>query len=309
MENKLHDLGADYAAALQNYLTERGEAGLAQAYELGRLALAQNVGVLEMAMFYHQALATALRSEATLEAAARTVKDAENFFVESLSPFEMSQRGVREANTALRQMNATMEEQAKRIAHALHDDAGQLLASVHIRLDELAREVPSLAPGRLQELGRFLDQIEEGLRRLSHELRPTILDDLGLLPALEFLAEGVSKRAKIPITVEGSTGGRLPTSIETAVYRVVQQGLNNAVKHASAARVTVQLQKDGHALRCSVRDDGVGFEVSTVLSKRGRRGIGIIGMRERISNLGGKFEVLSAPSQGTELLITVPLEK
>lgn len=309
MEGKLHDLRVRYAQALKCYLDEGGEAALTEAYEIGRMALAEDVGVLEIAMLYHQALAAALEGASTLEEAARIVKGAESFFVESLSPFEMSQRGVREANAVLRRINETMEEQAQRIAHALHDEAGQLLASVHIGLDELHRELPAVVGSRLQEVKQYLDQIEEELRRLSHELRPTILDDLGLVPALEFLAEGVSKRTKIPITVEGSTSGRLPSRIETVVYRVVQQGLSNAARHASAGRVTVKLERENHTLRCSVRDDGVGFDVAAAFSKKGERGIGLIGMRERISSLGGKFQIISAPQQGTELLITIPLEE
>ncbi len=309
MESKLHDLAARYSRALESYLKEGGEAALTEAYEIGRIALAEDVGVLEMATLYHQALVTALKDAATPEEAARIVKGAEGFFVESLSPFEMSQRGVREANAVLRRINETMEEQARRIAHALHDEAGQLLASVHIGLDELSHELPAMLSGRLQGVKQFLDQIEEELRRLSHELRPTILDDLGLFPALEFLAEGVSKRARIPIAVEGSTAGRLPSPIETAVYRVVQQGLSNAARHAGAGRVTVRVERENHALRCSVRDDGVGFDVAATFSKKGDRGIGLIGMRERISSLGGRFQVISAPRRGTELLITIPLEE
>lgn len=308
MEKTLRELAAQYAAALQSYLAQGGEAALARAYELGRGALGNGVSLLEMTMVHHQALMQVWQGAPSPEAAARAMKSAETFFVESLSPYEMSQRGVREANSALRQINETMEEQARRIAHALHDEAAQLLASAHIGLDELARETPSFH-GRLQEVRAFLDQIDEELRRLAHELRPTILDDLGLLPALEFLAEGVSKRTRIPITVEGSQGGRLPTAIETAVYRVVQQGLNNVAKHAHAGGVVVRLARQDHMLCCSVKDNGVGFEVSAVLSKRGWRGLGLIGMRERVTSLGGGFEVVSAPGKGTELLITIPLER
>ncbi len=308
MEKTLHELAAQYAAALESYLAQGGEEALARAYELGRGALRHGVSLLEMAMVHHQALVKVSPGAGTAEAAGETMKAAENFFVESLSPYEMSQRGVREANSALRQINETMEAQARQIARALHDEAGQLLASVHIGLEELAREAPDFY-GRLREVRGFLDQIEEELRRLSHELRPTILDDLGLLPALEFLAEGVSKRTRIPITVKGSQAGRLPAAIETAVYRVVQQGLNNVARHARAGRVVVRLRREDHTLRCSVKDDGVGFEVSAVLSKRGWRGLGLIGMRERITSLGGSLEVISAPGKGTELLITIPLER
>jgi signal transduction histidine kinase len=155
----------------------------------------------------------------------------------------------------------------------------------------------------------MLDQIEGQLRRLSHELRPTILDDLGLLPALRFLAQGVSTRAGIPIKVESSMEDRLPSHIETALYRTVQEALNNATKHAQPKRVTVKLERQGKIIQCSVRDDGIGFDVPTVLGKRGRGGIGLIGIQERLNAIGGTKLITSSPGQGTELLVAVPLEK
>src|SRR3989442_12983268 len=123
--------------------------------------------------------------------------------------FEMAHRGVREANSALRRHNEMLEEVAKRIAHSLHDEAAQLLGCVYVALDELAWDLPR-GPHheRLQKIRELLGETSEQLRRLSHELRPTILDDLGLLPAIEFLAEGVSKRTGLSITVEGSMAGR-----------------------------------------------------------------------------------------------------
>src|SRR3989449_3705797 len=117
---------------------------------------------------------------------------------------------------------------------------------------------PSEGSGRLQGVRELLDQIEEQLRHLSHELRPPILDDLGLGPALEFLAEGVSRRTGLRITVEGGNGNRLPGVIETALYRVVQEALNNVSKHARATRVQIRVWRTDKLIRCSVSDDGRG---------------------------------------------------
>jgi len=211
------------------------------------------------------------------------------------------------AEEALRGLNERLEEEAKRIAHALHDEAGQLLSSVHLALEEVARELPPGAGARLQAVKALLEQMEGELRRLSHELRPTILDDLGLLPALEFLADRVAKRSGLAIKVKGSTKGRLAPPVETAFYRSVQEALNNVVRHAQATRVDVEIrQKDG-AVQCSVRDDGAGFDVAEVLSRRGERGIGLIGIRERAGALSGTFAIRSTPGHGTEVLITIPL--
>ena len=190
-----------FARALEEHLSRGEEEGLASAYELGREALGSGLGVLDVAGLAHGALLAACASAPG--DSLRAVKAAENFLLECLSPFEMAYRGVREANTALRGLNDILEEQTRRISHELHDQAGQLLASVYLALDELAREMSPDAAARLERVKGLLDSIEEQLRRLSHELRPTILDDLGLGPALEFLAEGVSARNGLPITVEG----------------------------------------------------------------------------------------------------------
>jgi len=212
------------------------------------------------------------------------------------------------AEEALRHLNEGLEEEAKRIAHALHDEAGQLLASVHIVLADLARELPPSASRRLQEARGLLDKIEEQLRHLSHELRPTILDDLGLGPALEFLADGVSRRTGLRVSVEGSPEKRLPAAAETALYRIVQEALTNVTRHAQATRVRIRFRRDGRFLRCSIQDDGVGFDVRATTARRGARGLGLIGIQERLSAAGGTLNIVSAPGSGTELIITTPAE-
>lgn len=421
----------EYRFALRDYLAGGSEAALQQAYELGRKALTEGLGVLEMAALHHDALVTVLPPR--LDGIEQTLTAAEKFFVESLSPFEMTHRGFREANAALqasekryrelfenandivfttdlagnftsvnrageqlsgyrrdetptmtfaqvvapeylelagqmlrrklegrgpttyeleivtksgqrvplelssrliyrdgqpvgvqgiardirerrraqealRRLNERLEAEARRIAHALHDEAGQLLASVHLALEEVASELSPPAAGRLREIRKLLDVIEEQLRRLSHELRPTILDDLGLLPALEFVADGVSKRSALSVTVKGSITERLRPVIETALYRIVQEALTNVTKHAKATCAAVQVEREGRVVRCSVRDDGVGFDVSAASARRGEQGLGLIGIRERLDALGGTLQIASTPGQGTELVITIPLE-
>src|SRR5256886_14991507 len=118
------------------------------------------------------------------------------------------------AQDALRHLNEALEEEIKRIAHALHDEAGQLLASVHIVLADGARDLPPHTSRRLDDVRGLLTKIEEQLRHLSHELRPTILDALGPPPAIEVLAHGVSRRTGLQITVEGAPGKRMPAPTE-----------------------------------------------------------------------------------------------
>ena len=214
----------------------------------------------------------------------------------------------RQAESAMRHVNQWLEEKAKRIAHALHDEAGQLLASVYLRVAEIAADMPRQGRQRLEDLRTLLDQVDDQVRRLAHELRPTILDDLGLVPACEFLAEGVSARAQLPITVRGSTGGRLPPDVETALYRVTQEALTNASKHAKATHVTVEFQRTGTAIVGSIRDDGVGFDLPAILARLGKQGLGLMGMRERLVAVSGKLLIQSNPGQGTSIAFEVPLE-
>ncbi len=211
------------------------------------------------------------------------------------------------AEEALRRLNTAMEDEAKRIAHALHDEASQLLAAVHITVDEMGREIPDPARQHLQKVKSLLDQIEDQLRGLAHELRPTVLDDSGLIPALEFLAGRVSKRSKINITVDGPKDMRLPSTIETGIYRIVQEALNNAAKHGSATHVRIRVSCTNGSAHCSVHDNGKGFDPMSVLSGENKRGLGLLGIRERLTSFGGSLQIRSAPGKGTDLEISIPI--
>lgn len=197
------------------------------------------------------------------------------------------------------------EAEAQRIAHELHDEAGQLLASVHIALDQLVAEAPERAAA-IRRIHGLLDRVEGQLRRLSRELRPTILDDLGLTPALEWLTQGIAERTGTPIDVAAPIG-RLPSAVETALYRIAQEAVTNAVRHAGATRVDVRVWRDGATARAAVRDDGRGFDVEAAMSRRGDRGLGLIGMRERVEALGGRLVLHSTAGQGTEVSVAIPI--
>jgi len=212
------------------------------------------------------------------------------------------------AGESLRHLTEALEQEAKRIAHALHDEAGQLLASVHIALESVARDLPAAQGQRVRGIQGLLDEIENQLRRLSHELRPTILDDLGLAPAVEFLSQGISARTGVPIEVEAGGVGRLPAHVEEALYRVIQEALTNASKHARSTCINVTLQQEAREFSCRVRDDGIGFDLRAALAGNNERGFGLINMRERLKFVGGTCVITSSPNQGTEVLVTVPLE-
>src|SRR2546422_1713450 len=176
MKPNLDELGGLYSATLEEYLLRGTEAALHRSYELGRRALTEGLGVLEMIALHQQAMGKILLEMATPEKSVEAVQKGGEFLAEGMSSFEMTHRAFGEANAALRRVNEALEHEAKRIAHTLHDEAGQLLAAVHMTLNEVASELPSQGRGRLHGVRALLDQIDRQLRHLSHELRPTILD-------------------------------------------------------------------------------------------------------------------------------------
>lgn len=296
-------LQVNYERALQTYLREGGESSLKQAYELGRRALGEGKGILDMIAVHQQTLERILDGQP----AADLVHRAGDFLTESMSPFEMTHRAFGEANETLRRLNESLEGETRRIARALHDESGQLLAAVHIQLLQLSRHLAPPAQASLREIEVLLEQIEQQLRNFSHDLRPTVLDDYGLLPALQSLAERFSKRFGTPVSVDGKPMPRLTKTTEAAMYRVAQEALNNVARHAKASRVHIRLWMSPGELHCRIRDDGVGFDPGA-LSRASKNALGIIGIRERLNVLGGSLEIQSAPQQGTELKIEVPVE-
>jgi signal transduction histidine kinase len=297
-----------YVLALEQYLSGREEIALLRAYELGRAALGDGLGVLEMATVHARAVAAVLNRQRTDEERVRLLEVQINFFVEALSPFEITHRAFREANTVLRLLNDMLEGQAKRIAYALHDEAAQLLASVHLEIADVASKLPAETAKQLASVKGLLNQIEERLRNYSHELRPPVLEDLGLFPALELLADGVSKRWGLPVTVTASLNEYVPATIESTVYRITQEALTNAAKHAKATRVEVDLRLTAQKIVCSVRDDGIGFDVNALSSRKRRTGLGLIEIKERVAALGGVLRVGRNKDRGTDLTVEIPLE-
>jgi len=205
-----------------------------------------------------------------------------------------------------RKLLEAQEAERRRMARELHDEAGQLLASVHLALETTISGLPLQFRAGFHQVRSHLDAIETQLRCLAHELRPTILDDLGLLPALQSLAQRVAERTRLCIRVDSALAGRLPPAVETALYRIMQEGLTNVTKHAAATHVDLQLWRDDERVHGLLRDDGVGFAVEHVLGQTEPRGLGLLGIQERLETLGGTLQISSAPGQGTTLQITLP---
>jgi signal transduction histidine kinase len=298
----------EYRSAFDEYAERGGEGALGRAYELGRRAISVKKGLMEIAALHHQALHGMLADAPRAARHKELLLAAGEFLAETLSPYEMAHRGVQDAIAALRQLNETLEEEIKRIAYAVHDEAGQLLVAVHLALAGVARELPGPQKEQVGQIEELLNQVEKQLRRYSHELRPTVLDDLGWIPAIRFLAEGVSKRANLSVQIKTTITRRLPGPIEIVLYRIVQEALTNAAKHSKASRVWIRIGRKNRLFCCSIEDDGVGFDVRAVQSDGKRRGLGLIGMQERLNGIGGTLSIDSARGRGTRLLIQLPTE-
>ena len=216
----------------------------------------------------------------------------------------------RQILTLLTSLTNAQDEVARRIAHALHDESGQLLASVYITLDETAKTMPASAGRQFEKAKSLLDQVENRLRDLSHELYPTTLEPLGLIPSLEFLAGQISQRTMIKIAIESDLKERLSPRVELTLYRVIQEALNNTTRHARASQAKIRLLKDQSSISCLISDNGIGFDPKAVSQKTDAKTqtLGLIGMSQRIAALGGTLEINSAPARGTELRIEIPLE-
>ena len=215
-----------------------------------------------------------------------------------------SQRELRELSARVLEAR---EDEKTRIARELHDELGQLLTALKMDLASL-REAPAESrDAKLQEMGALLDQTVSATRRISADLRPLMLDDLGLADAASWLVEDFAKRSGIDCRIE--LGGAealegVSKSVSTAVYRAIQESLTNIARHSGARSAWVILAVEGGAISVEVEDDGRGIAAEDLAKTRS---LGLKGMRERIGYLGGSLDIMRAPRGGTRLRVRVPL--
>lgn len=202
------------------------------------------------------------------------------------------------------------EEERKRIARELHDDTSQALTTLLYAAEE-GTEMSDLAEvkGMLEGMRDLTVRTLDGVHKLIFDLRPTMLDHLGLVPALRWFAQSRLEPTGIRITVqEKSASRRLPTEVETALFRVVQETINNIARHAAARNAKISFEFGDESVAVEVEDDGIGFDIIEIaLSHDTGRGLGLMGMQERIEVLDGEIEIISAPGNGTHVYIRVPI--
>lgn len=203
------------------------------------------------------------------------------------------------------------EEERQRVARELHDEMGQSLTSLLVGL-KLVQESPSLdsARGQAEELRELAGKVLDNVRMLARELRPSVLDDMGLIAALDRYTREYAQRFGLAMDfqVVGLEGTRLPAPHETALYRIVQEALTNSAKYAHARNISVLLERRTDCVVAIIEDDGHGFAVDSFLSRRSDgQHLGLLGMKERAELLGGKLTIESAVGAGTAIFAQVPL--
>jgi len=225
---------------------------------------------------------------------------AETFATRAAVAVDLSERV---AGDALRRVVEAQELERRRLARELHDQTGQELTSVLLGL-KAVEEADSDAE-RAEALVAVREQVVQTLhdvRRLAVELRPKALDDFGLVPALERLRDTFSEQTGMRVDLESQVRERLPTDVETALYRIVQEALTNIVKHAQASAVSIVLARTSRAIAAVIEDDGQGFTPDA-----SGEGLGLLGMGERLALLGGKLKIEASPGAGTTIVAEVPL--
>jgi signal transduction histidine kinase len=217
-------------------------------------------------------------------------------------------REIDKAQAELKRLSARLvqaqEDERRSISRELHDEVGQSLTAVLLELGQLSpiiRPLPD-ASEKAGEIKKLAEHSLAAVRNMSLLLRPSMLDDLGLVPALEWQAREVSKRSGIVVKVDAAqVPDDLPEEHRTCIYRLVQESLHNCARHSGASRITVTLRHEPEHLLLSIEDDGKGFDAQR------ERGLGLIGMQERVANLGGSLTVKSRKGSGAAVHASLPL--
>lgn len=231
--------------------------------------------------------------------------------VENASLWEELKRKEAIRARLLAQTVTAQEQERERISRELHDETGQALTALLVQLKLFERMPDMNAVSALaQDLRELVVQTLDEVRRLARDLRPSTLNDLGLVPTLDWYIKAYRQNTTLDVEfiVDVPEGARLMRLTELILYRVVQEALTNVVRHASAAHVSVRLEQDDKAVRLSIRDDGAGFDVANTLNAQ-ERSLGLLGMRERIELIGATLRLDSAPGKGTCLQVEVALNE
>ncbi|HWC99658.1 MAG TPA: ATP-binding protein [Candidatus Sulfopaludibacter sp.] len=218
-------------------------------------------------------------------------------------------REVVQAREELHKLSARLvsaqEEERRNLSRELHDEIGQSMSALLVELGNLDSTLPASSTAAHEQMQRVKKLAEANvgvIRNMSLLLRPSMLDDLGLVPALKWQAKEVARRTGMKVRVDAEeVSDDLPDLYRTCVYRVVQEALHNATRHSKASHVRVTVRRDNGGVNVEIQDDGAGFQ------SQHEKGMGILGMEERVRHLGGEFHIQSQPGHGTRVSIHLPL--
>lgn len=272
--------------------------------ELDRTIRALNQRAIELATSNRE-----LRLEITRrKAAEKSLRESELHFNKLLEQSGQMQEQLRLLS---RQLLVAQEEERKKISRELHDVIAQTLTSINVQLATLKKEAALDARGLERNIARTQKLVEKSVdvvHRFARELRPTVLDDLGLIPALHTFMKSFREETGIRVSLSAFAAvEKMNGDKRTVLYRVAQEALTNVARHAQASRAEVKIEKVDGCICMRIKDDGKGFEKERVLSARRGQRLGLLGMRERLDMVGGKFTVTSRPGKGTTVLAQVPL--
>jgi signal transduction histidine kinase len=210
-----------------------------------------------------------------------------------------------------RRLVAVQEEERRRLAATLHDWTSPNLATLKLILGTLADTSGLPDPARvhatLEDAQALLDDTTAGLREICSDLRPTVLDFAGLLPAIESYASQFQLRTGIDVRVHGAVPGMLSSEVDSALFRIVQEALANCAKHARASTIDITLERRTAGVRLTIADNGAGFDAATLGRGGSGGGLGLITMRERTEFAGGRFSVESSPGAGVRIVVEIPI--
>ena len=243
----------------------------------------------------------------TAEAA---LKKSERHYSELLERSEQLQEQLRQLS---RQILSAQEEERREISRELHDVIAQTLTGINVRLAALSKEAATNTKGLDRNIALTQKLVEKSVdivHRFARELRPAVLDDLGLIPALHSFMKNFTTRTGVRTQLTAFAGvEEMETARRTVLFRVAQEALTNVARHAKASRVKVSLQKMADGVCMKIEDDGKSFQVERTLHANGGKRLGLLGMRERLEMVSGRFGVESAPGQGTTITAQIPFNK
>ena len=282
-----------------------------------RAAQEANGQLVELIQSLHRRSADLIASNRQLQkeilqrkSAEESLRNSEHHYSQLL---EQSRHMQEQLRLLSRQLLSAQEEERKMISRELHDQIAQTLTGINVRLASLKTESTLNNKGlqkKISSTQRLVEKSVDIVHRFARELRPTVLDDLGLIPALHSFMKSFTRRTGVRASLTAFAAvERLDSAKRTVLFRVAQEALTNVARHAHASRVEVSIQKLPDCIGMKIKDDGKSFNVERVLHVNGGKRLGLLGMRERLEMVGGNFGVESAPGKGTTIMARIPIGK